>query len=117
MERIEQKYAKIPLSTSNDGGYASKENIRFAQKFGIKNIVFNKVVGSMRNIVGSKNMETRLKKWRSGIEAVISNLKRGFKLCMVNWKGLAHFKAKVLWSVIGYNIRVMTGHILERIQV
>ena len=42
---------------------------------GIVNIVFNKIVGSLKNVVSSKNMETRLKKWRSGIEAVISNLK------------------------------------------
>jgi len=31
--------------------------------------VFNKIVGSLRNIASSKNMETRLKKWRSGMEA------------------------------------------------
>ncbi|MCK5672054.1 MAG: transposase, partial [Spirochaetales bacterium] len=112
IERIEKNYGKTPGSTSNDGGYASKANIEFAQEKGIKNIVFNKVVGSLKNIASSKNMATRLKKWRSGIEAVISNLKRGFNLRRVNWKGFEHFKSKVLWSVIAYNIRVMTRHIL-----
>lgn len=33
------------------------------------------------------NMETRLKKWRSGIEANISNLKRGYGLARCTWKG------------------------------
>jgi len=108
IERIEKNYGKTPVSTSNDGGYASKANSEFAQETGIKNIVFNKVVGSLKNIASSKNMATRLKKWRSGIEAVISNLKRGFSLRRVNWKGFEHFKSKVLWSVIAYNIRVMT---------
>ncbi len=112
IERIEKNYGKTPGSTSNDGGYASKANSEFAQEKGIKNIVFNKVVGSLKNIASSKNMATRLKKWRSGIEAVISNLKRGFNLRRVNWKGFEHFKSKVLWSVIAYNIRVMTRHIL-----
>jgi IS5 family transposase len=51
------------------------------------NIVFNKVVGSLKNITGSASTEERLKKWRSGIEAVISNLKRGYKLFRCNWKG------------------------------
>lgn len=51
----------------------------------------------------SLNMETRLKKWRIGIEAVISNLKRGFGLRVCNWKGFKHFKAKVIWSVLAYN--------------
>ena len=60
----------------------------------------------------SRISEENLKKWRSGIEAVISNLKRGFNLRRVNWNGFEHFKSKVLWSVIAYNIRVMTRHIL-----
>jgi IS5 family transposase len=50
------------------------------------------------------------------MEAVISNLKRGFNLRRVNWKGLEHFKSKVLWSVIAYNIRVMTGHVLTALK-
>lgn len=112
IERIEKNYGKIPESTSTDGGYASKANSEFAQEKGVKNIVFNKIVGSLKNIASSLNMETRLKKWRSGMEAIISNLKRGFNLRRVNWKGFEHFKSKVLWSVIAYNIRVMTGHVL-----
>jgi hypothetical protein len=31
----------------------------------------------MQNIVSSFNMETRLKKWRSAMEAIISNIKGG----------------------------------------
>ena len=69
----------------------------------------------MKNLVTSANMETRLKQWRSGIEAVISNVKRGFSLFRCDWKGREHFDAKVLWSVIAYNIRVMTGFMLEKL--
>jgi IS5 family transposase len=36
------------------------------------------VVWALKNISESKGGERRLKKWRSGIEAVIANLKRGF---------------------------------------
>ncbi len=60
-------------------------------------------------------METRLKKWRSGIEAVISNLKIGYRLFRCNWKGEAHFKQKVLWSVLAYNIRVMTAAVVTQL--
>ena len=112
LERIEENYGKIPESTCTDGGYASKGNSEYAQKKGIKNIVFNKIVGSLKNIVSSLNMETRLKKWRSGMEAVISNVKRGTGLFRIDWKGFEHFKSKVLWGVIAYNIRVMAGHII-----
>lgn len=86
------------------------------KKEGIVNIVFNKVVGSLQNKVSSRNLETRLKKWRSGIEANISNIKRGFKLFRCSWKGWEHFQAKVLWSVIGYNIRVMTATLVNQLK-
>ncbi len=112
LDRIETNYNKIPKCTSNDGGYASLSNLKYAQSKGVKNIVFNKIVGSMQNITNSKNIETRLKKWRSGIEAVISNLKRKLNLRISEWKGEAGFKSKVLWSVIVYNLRIMTSIVL-----
>lgn len=115
MDKLVDSYGRVPRDSATDGGYASKANAQYAQEKGIVNIVFNKIVGSLKNIVSSKNMETRLKKWRSGIEANISNLVRGYNLKRCNWKGLEHFKSKVLWSVLAYNIRVMTKNMLERI--
>jgi IS5 family transposase len=82
------------------------------QEAGIKNIVFNKVAGSMQNVCTSKRKETLSKRWRAGMEAVISNLKRGFDIAKCNWKGLRHYRQKVFWSVIGYNIRVMTAAVI-----
>lgn len=109
-------YGKVPRDCSCDGGYISKTNIAHAISSGITNVVFGKIVGSLENRASSLNMETRLKKWRAGIEAVISNLKRGFNLFRCNWKGKPHFKQKVLWSVIAYNIRVFTSLILGKLQ-
>ena len=116
LDRIQANYGIVPRDIVTDGGYASKDNARIAQEKGIINIVFNKIKGSLQNIVRSKNMETRLKKWRSGIEAVISNLKRGYELFRCEWKTRAHFDAKVYWNVIVYNIRVMTGALLAKMQ-
>lgn len=116
LENIISDYDIIPRDSVTDGGYASKENAAYAEKKGIVNIVFNKVVGSLQNKASSLNLETRLKKWRSGIEANISNIKRGFKLFRCNWKGWEHFQAKVLWSVIAYNIRVMTAALVGQIK-
>jgi IS5 family transposase len=112
VDKVIASYNKVPRDSATDGGFASKANAGYAKSKGIVNIVFNKIVGSLNNIVSSKNMETRLKKWRSGIEANISNLLRGFNLSRCNWKGFEHFKSKVLWSVIAYNIRVMTAALL-----
>lgn len=116
IDRLHENYGIIPRNIVTDGGYASTANARIAQEKGIINIVFNKIKGSLKNIVRSKHMETRLKKWRSGIEAVISNLKRGYELFRCEWKTRARFDAKVYWNVIVYNIRVMTGALLAKMQ-
>src|SRR5665811_1687592 len=116
IDNVIQNYGAIPHNITTDGGYASLANLEYAQKAGIANIVFNKVVGSMQNIVSSFNMETRLRKWRSAMEAIISNIKRGFNIFTCNWKGWIHFQAKVLWSILAYNFRVITGLILSRIK-
>lgn len=116
MDRVIANYERIPRDSATDGGYASIKNLEYAQKKGIVNIMFNKVRGSMQNVCSSKHMETILKKWRSGMEAVISNLKRGFNLRVCNWKGWGHFQAKVLWSVIAYNFRVMTALVIQQLQ-
>lgn len=115
LNKVVESYGKVPRDSATDGGYASRDNAAYAKSIGVANIVFNKIVGSLKNIVSSKNMETRLKKWRSGIEANISNLLRGFNLTRCNWKGLEHFKSKVLWSVIAYNNRVMTAALLKQV--
>jgi IS5 family transposase len=117
LDRIQRDYGVTPRDVVTDGGYASLKNQEIAKGKGVVNIVFNKIVGSLKNITTSLNMETRLKKWRSGIEAVISNVKRGFKLFRCDWKGKGHFDAKVLWSVIAYNIRVMTSLMLDELTV
>jgi IS5 family transposase len=115
VDDIIDNYGQVPRDCVTDGGYASLANQAHAQEQGITNIVFNKVVGSLQNIASSKNLGTRLKKWRSEIEAVISNIKRGFNLARCTWKGWEHFVAKVLWSVIAYNIRVMTALVVKQI--
>lgn len=115
LDRILSNYKSVPRDMVTDGGYASKANLEYAQEMGIANVLFNKIVGSLKNAVSSLHMETRLTKWRSGMEAVISNLKRGFGLRRCEWKGWEHFQAKVLWSSIAYNLRVLTKMTLERI--
>jgi IS5 family transposase len=112
IDEVKSEYGKTPESSAADGGYASGANMKYGQEAGIVNIVFNKTVGSVQNVCTSKRKETLLKKWRSGMEAVISNLKRGFAIARCNWKGWKHYRQKVFRSVIGYNIRVMTAAVI-----
>jgi IS5 family transposase len=115
IETVKKAYGITPESSVADGGYASKANIEYSEEAGITNIVFNKIRGRMQNIAGSKYIENKLKRWRIGMEAIISNLKRGFQIRRCIWKGLAHYGQKLFWSIIGYNLRVMTAAILQTI--
>lgn len=115
INKVIDNYQIVPRDNVTDGGYATKLNAAYSKAKGIVNTVFNKVVGSLQNTVSSLNIETRLKKWRSGIEANISNFKRGFNIERCNWKGFDHFCSKVMWSVIAYNIRVMTAAVIKLI--
>jgi len=115
LDRMESDYGIHPRDMVSDGGYAWLRNREKAKEHGIKNIVFNKLVGSLKNVVSRVQRETRLKKWRSGMEAVVSNLKRGYDLFRCEWKGREHFEAKVLWSVIVSNLRVMTAFMLRKL--
>jgi IS5 family transposase len=116
VEKLIKDYGITPESSVTDGGYASLKNQEYAQKKKITNIVFNKIAGSLKNICENARVERKLKKWRGGIEAVISNLKRGFNICRCVWKGIEHYRQKVFWSVIAYNFRVMTGVVLAEIK-
>src|SRR5450759_2013014 len=75
VDAIIENYGKVPRDYATDGGYASLGNQSHGKGQGITNIVFNKIVGSLRNIATSKNMETRLKKWRSGMAVSYTHLR------------------------------------------
>jgi len=116
LRTIQERYKKQIESIAHDGGYFSGENFNIAiNLLNIKNIVFTKAVGSLQNIVENELKEKFLTNFRAGAEAIISNVKRGFDLVRVDWKGFEMFEAKVFWGVVGYNIRVLTGHIIKEL--
>ena len=54
LERVEKNYGITPRDIATDGGFASLKNQEMARKKGVVNIVFTKIVGSLKNIVTSK---------------------------------------------------------------
>jgi len=115
LDNININFDITPRDLATDGGYASTNNLDDAKERGIINIVFNKVKGSMQNIASSKKMETTLKKWRSGMEAVISNFKRGLNASTCTWKGWEAFKCFVLWNLITFNMRIIAKWIIDKL--
>ena len=114
IDNLEVNFNLVPDSIATDGGYASTDNRDYALSKKIKNIVFNKIKGSMQNVASSQKMETMLKKWRSGIEALISNFKRGLNAAKCTWKGWEAFKQFILWNIITFNLRVISRSLLAQ---
>ncbi|GHT01714.1 hypothetical protein AGMMS49525_03250 [Bacteroidia bacterium] len=56
VDKVINDYGRVPRDSATDGGYASKANMEYALSKGIRNVVFNKIVGSLRNVVSSKNI-------------------------------------------------------------
>ncbi len=115
LDHIAQRFGITPRDLTTDGGYASLDNLRQAQARGVRNIVFSKTKGALRNCTTSKKMETMLKKWRSGMEAVISNFKRGLNADVCTWEGWNGFKRFVLWNAITFNLRVIARSIVSQL--
>ena len=97
LERVAERYGAAPAKAAFDGGYASKENVAAAKGLGVKHAVFHRKRGIEREaMTTSAWMYAQLKRFRAGVEAGISYLKRCF--------GLPRFKAHVQSAVFAHNL-------------
>jgi IS5 family transposase len=101
-------YGKVPRQTSADGGFASEDNVYEAKEMGVKDVCFSKHVGlEIKEMVKSPWVFQKLRKFRAGIEGVISSLKRGFGLSKALWKGVSGFTSYVHSSIVAYNLTLL----------
>ena len=105
LKEYQRLYNCIPLSTIADGCYASHSNIDDGKKLGVKRVAFHRKNGISLNAMGVKEKTLRkLRDFRAGVEANISELKRAFGAGKAMWKGESGFMAFVWSSVISYNL-------------
>lgn len=57
-------------------------------------------------MASSAGVYGRLRRFRAGMEAAISYLKRCFGLRRCNWRGLEHFRAYVWSAIVTHNLVV-----------
>jgi transposase, IS5 family len=96
---------KMPRQAALDGGFASKDGLALARKKGVKDVCFSKRRGmAIVDMAKSVHVYRKLWRFRAGIEAGISFLKRCFGLSRCNWKGKDGFHAYVQSSVVAFNI-------------
>ena len=104
-QRHIEHYGAVKSRVAFDGGYASRANLKDARKLGIEHVVFNKKRGlKVADMTPSSWLYGQLKRFRAGIEAGISYLKRCFGLGRCLWRGLPHFTAYVQSAVFAHNL-------------
>jgi IS5 family transposase len=111
IDRQRDLYGRPPLQTAFDGGFASKENLREIKKRGVTDVAFAKRCGlAIDDMVKSTWVYKRLKRFRAGIEGVISFLKRCFGLDRCTWRGFGSFQAYVWSAVLSANLLILARH-------
>jgi len=113
LDRSSEILGCVPMETSADGGFASNDNEQYARSIGVKTAFFTKtrsIVIKQRKI--SDYTRKKLKCFRAGIEACISNIKRLFGLSRCNWSGFESFCSYVWMGVIGFNLKVLANYLI-----
>jgi len=105
LDRQKELYGRYPLKVALDGGFASKANLEAAKSRDIKDVCFAKRRGlEIEDMCRSEWVYNRLRRFRAGIEAGISWLKRCFGVTRCTWKGLKSFKSYVWASIVAANL-------------
>ena len=114
MDRQIALYEQPPKQVAFDGAFASKSNLELIKSKGVEDVAFAKGRGlQVKDMVKSSWLYQRLRRFRSGIEGVISFLKRVFGLDRCTWRSFASFKSYVWSSIIAANLLVMARHLMK----
>ena len=98
-------YGEPPQRVAFDGGYASRENLAEAKKLGVEHVMFHKRRGMQQSdMTPSEWIYGELRRFRAGVEAGISYLKRCFGLDRCRWSGREGFHAYVHSAVFAHNL-------------
>ena len=105
LQRHRETYGAPPQRVAFDGGYASRANLAAAKELGVEHVVFHKKRGlKATEMTPSSWLYGQLKRFRAGLEAGISYLKRCFGLDRCHWRGWEHFQAYVQSAVFAHNL-------------
>lgn len=108
LERQKILLGKTPKKMAADGGFASKENLNKAKEEGVEDMGFSKKRGlKTLDMVRSEWIYEKLRKFRAGIEGIISALKRAFGLDRCTWTTWEGFNQYIQSSVVAFNLQVL----------
>jgi IS5 family transposase len=105
LDRQREIYGRYPLKVSLDGGFASKANLAAAKERQIKDVCFAKKRGlQVEEMCRSQWVYDRLRRFRAGVESVISWIKRSLGFDRCTWKGRRSFESYVWLSTVTANL-------------
>jgi len=116
-ERHAALFGEVPERAAFDGGFASKANLEALQAAGTREACFSKPAGvPVDEQTSTPRIRRILKRFRAGIEATISFLKRSFGLSRCTWRGLQRFRAYCWCSTVAHNLLTIARALLPRTQ-
>lgn len=108
VQRHTQLYQQPPQQVSFDGAFASRENLEQLKALGVQDVVFAKSKGiAIHEMVSSAKVFRKLRRFRAGIEATISFLKRCLGWTRCTWRSLRSFQAYTWASVVTANLLLL----------
>jgi len=114
VERQRDIFDRVPRQVAFDGGFASKANLAQIKELGVKDVMFSKKRGlKVEDMAKSPDVYRGLRRFRAGIEAGISFLKRCFGLDRCTWRSLPSFKTYTWASVVSANLLILARHALH----
>lgn len=112
IDRQIEIYEQAPRQVTYDGAFSSKANLEAIKGKAVEDVAFTKAHFAVTDMVRSSWVYQRLRRFRCGIEGVISFLKRVFGLDRCSWRSLPSFKSYVWTSIISCNLLVMARHLI-----
>lgn len=100
-------FGHAPEGFAGDRGMASANNDRQLPKLGVQTVSLPRAgpIDDQRKVVEREPAFQDLKRWRAGIEGLISLMKRVFGWARCLFKGTVATEAWVDWSVLAHNLR------------
>ena len=114
-ERHAALFGAPPERAAFDGGFASKANLEALQSAGTREACFSKPAGvPVDEMTSTPRVRRILKRFRAGIEATVSFLKRSFGLSRCTWTGWPRFRAYTWCSTVAHNLLTLARALLAR---
>ena len=106
VKKFKKRFGRAPAELATDKGYYSPENIQRLQSLKVKHIAIAKIGRLSQHDHRKQHSKwfKRLQRFRCGIEAGISMLKRCFSLGDLHVRGTKATAVCVNWAIFSYNL-------------